>query len=83
MSTIYDWVSIGIFAGLIVLFLQRSTDESPAVDSIWHYLPPSIGCAVANYFGNEGNNMAALAVLAATLGFVWLVLKPFVVRRER
>ena len=82
MSTIYDWVSIGIFAGLIVLFLQRSTDEGPEVDSIWHYLPPSIGCAVANYFGNEGKDMAALAVLAATLGFVWLVLKPFVARRD-
>ena len=40
MSTIYDWVTIGIFAGLIVLFLQRSTDEGPEVDSIWHYLPP-------------------------------------------
>lgn len=77
MSTIYDWVTIGLFAALIVLFLQRSTDEGPEVDSVWHYLPPSIGCAVANYFGNEGMNAAAIAALAATAVYALLVLKPF------
>lgn len=77
MSTIYDWVTIGLFAALIVLFLQRSTDEGPEADSIWHYLPPSIGCAVTNYFGNEGMNVAAVALLAVTLAYAWLVLKPF------
>ena len=64
MSTIYDWLTIGLFAALIVLFLQRSTDEGPEADSIWHYLPPSVGCAVTNYFGNEGMNLTAVAVLA-------------------
>ncbi|MBB4641763.1 XrtV sorting system accessory protein [Rhizorhapis suberifaciens] len=83
MSTIYDWVTIGLFAALIVLFLQRSTDEGPEVDSIWHYLPPSIGCAVANYFGNEGMNGAAVAVLAATAAYTWLVLKPFMATGTR
>ena len=28
MNTIYDWVSLAIFAGLVVLFLQRSTSEA-------------------------------------------------------
>ncbi|HKX22728.1 MAG TPA: hypothetical protein VJM81_05570 [Rhizorhapis sp.] len=83
MSTIYDWMTIALFAGLIVLFLQRSTDDGPEVDSILHYLPPSIGCAVVNYLGNEGHDAAALAVLAVTLGYVWMVLKPFVAGRER
>lgn len=82
MSTVYDWVTIAIFAGLIVLFLQRSTDDGPAVDSIWHYLPPSVGCAVANYFGNNERHMAAVAVLAVTLGYVVVVLKPFMAREE-
>lgn len=80
MSTIYDWVTIGIFAGLIVLFLQRSTDEGPEVDSIWHYLPPSIGCAVANYFGNKEQHLIAIAILVATLGFIFYFLQPFRVK---
>lgn len=81
MSTVYDWVSIGIFAGLIVLFLQRSDDEGPEVDSIWHYLPPSIGCALANYAGNEGQSLVAVAVWAGTIFYVWQVLRPFAPRR--
>jgi hypothetical protein len=77
MNTVYDWVSVAIFAGLIVLFLQRSADDGPQVDSVWHYLPPSIGCACANYLGNEGNSFAAVAVLAGTLFYIWRVLRPF------
>ena len=76
METIWDWVTVGIFAGLIVLYLQRSTQEEPQ-DSIWQYLVPSVGCALANYLGNEGQPVAAGAVIAAALGFIFYVLKPF------
>jgi hypothetical protein len=27
METPYDWVTVGIFAGLVVLFMQRSTSD--------------------------------------------------------
>ena len=53
METVYDWVTILGFAGLVTLFLQRSSLENPP-DTIWHYLPPAIGAAMTNYFGNEG-----------------------------
>lgn len=77
MNTIYDWMSVAIFAGLIVLFLQRSASDSPDEDSVWHYLPPSIGCALTNYLGNEGNALAAVAVLTGTLLYIWRILRPF------
>ena len=39
MQTVYDWVSLGIFAGLVVLFLQRSTSETTEKDaSLVYYL---------------------------------------------
>jgi hypothetical protein len=76
LETIWDWITVGIFAGLIVLYLQRSVQDEPQ-DSIWHYLLPSLGCAVANYLGNEGQPLFAGAVIAATLGYVLFVLKPF------
>ena len=50
MQTVYDWLTIAIFAGLIVLFLQRS--QGPARDTIVQYLVPAVGCMVANQLGN-------------------------------
>ena len=78
METVYDWVSLAIFAGLIVLFLQRSTSERAEKDvSLFYYLGAGIGCAVANYFGNHGQDLIAIAILAATVGFIVYFLKPF------
>lgn len=62
METPFDWVTVIAFAGLIVLFLQRSSMDNPP-DTIWQYMPPAIGCGVANYLGNEGYAVAAVAVL--------------------
>ena len=78
METVYDWVSLAIFAGLIVLFLQRSTSERAEKDvSLIYYLGAGVGCAVANYFGNHDQHVIAIAVLAATVGFILYFLKPF------
>ena len=78
MDTIYDWVSLAIFAGLVVLFLQRSTSEHEGKDaSLLYYLGAGIGCAVANYFGNHGQDMIAILLLLATVAFIAVFLKPF------
>jgi uncharacterized oligopeptide transporter (OPT) family protein len=78
MDTIYDWVSLAIFAGLIVLFLQRSTSDRAEKDvSLLYYLGAGVGCAVANYFGDKGQDLVAIPLLAATLGFIFFYLKPF------
>ena len=78
MDTIYEWLSLAIFAGLIVLFLQRSTSERADNDvSLLYYLGAGVGCAVANYFGNKGQDIVAIALLVATVGFIGYFLKPF------
>jgi hypothetical protein len=84
MQTVYDWVTVAIFAGLIVIFLQRSVGDGEPQDSILSYLPPALGCAVSNYFGNEGLEqdnaayqlLAALGI-AAVLAYTYFVIKPF------
>lgn len=83
METIYDWLTVAIFAGLVVLFLQRSAGERPPSDSMLQYLGASAGCAVANYFGNEAvagagilYHFLAVAVILATLGYIHVALKP-------
>ena len=76
MSTVYDWITVGIFAALIVLFLQRSVAEEPQ-DHLWHYAPPAVGCALANYLGNEGWDLLAVVVLIGVAAYTLMVLKPF------
>ncbi|NIJ06849.1 hypothetical protein FHS31_000431 [Sphingomonas vulcanisoli] len=80
METIYDWVTVAIFAGLIVLFLQRSSSEGEPRDHIWQYLVASVGCAVANYLGNHDDvpyhHALAILVLGGTVAYIWFALKP-------
>jgi hypothetical protein len=71
METAYDWITVLIFAGLVTLFLSRSVGESRDGDSIWHYLAPSVGCAVANWLGNEGQDLFAVAVIGGTLLYIY------------
>ena len=78
MQTFYDWATLAVFAGLIVLFLQRSISERSEKDaSLLYYLAAGVGCAASNYLGNHGQDVLALALLAATIGFILYFLKPF------
>lgn len=76
METVYDWVTVAVFAGLAVLFLQRSSEDQPR-DRILHYVPPAAGCAISNYLGNEGYMLPAIALVVATMAYIYFILKPF------
>lgn len=76
METVYDWVTVAVFAGLAILFLQRSSEDEPR-DKMLHYLPPALGCAVSNYLGNEGFTIPAVALLVGVMAYINFVLKPF------
>ncbi|HEY2708164.1 MAG TPA: hypothetical protein VGI95_08920 [Caulobacteraceae bacterium] len=81
MSSIYDLVTIVLFAGLAILFLQRSIGPPSDKDRIYHYAPPAIGCAAANWLGNEHMDVAAIAVIVASVVYAFVVLKPLKERR--
>ena len=56
----------------------RSVAEKEPQDTIYHYLPPAVGCAIANYVGNHGQGPLSAAIVVAVLVCnVVLVLKPF------
>ena len=74
METVWDWVTVFAFAGLVTLMLQRSSEDEPR-DKLWQYAPPAVGCAVANYLGNEGVQWAALLILVAVVVYIFVVLK--------
>lgn len=77
MNTIYDLATMAIFAGLVVLFLQRSTTPQTSDDHLYQYLPPAVGLALANWLGNEQNNFFAVAVILAVIAYIFVILKPF------
>ncbi len=76
METVFDWLTVTIFAAIAVLFLQRSMQDEPK-DTMWHYLPPTIGCAIANQVGNNGYDIIAAVMMLAVLMYLVYMLKPF------
>jgi hypothetical protein len=74
METLWDWVTVMIFAGLVTLFLSRSMGEEQVDDRLLHYLVPSAGCAFANWLGNEGHQWAAAIMIVLVLAYVHLFL---------
>ncbi len=81
LDTIYDLATLVVFAGLVVLFLQRSA-AAEASDHMYQYAPPAAGCAIADWVGNPapkglGLGWLAAAMLLAVIGYILYVLKPF------
>ena len=77
MQTVFDWVTMAIFSGLVVLFLNRSMAPEEKQDNIYHYAPPALGCALANYLGNHDQRMVAIAIVIAAVGYILFFLHPF------
>jgi hypothetical protein len=77
MNSIFDWVTMLIFGGLVVLFLQRSVGPEHPNDKIYHYFPPALGCAIADYLGNNNQRIAAIALTIIVVGYILLFMKPF------
>ena len=46
-------------------------------DTIYHYLPPAVGCALANYVGNHDQGPLSALIVVAVLVYIVMVLKPF------
>jgi hypothetical protein len=80
LETIWDWVTVFCFAGLVTLMLQRSAEAEPR-DQLWHYAPPAIAFAVTNYLGNHGEPWIAVAMLIAAIVYIFRVLKVSLPRR--
>ena len=74
METFWDWITVFAFAGLLTLLMQRSSEDEPR-DKLWQDIPPAVGCAVANYVGNEGYDIVAAIILGSVIGYIFIVLK--------
>lgn len=76
MKTVFDWLTVVIFAGLAVVYLQRSVGERSSHDAVWKYLPPAAACMMANQVGNAGWSVPATLLMFVTLIYIWFVIRP-------
>lgn len=74
METIWDWITVICFGGLVVLMLQRSVQDE-LQDNLMEYLFPALGCAAANYIGNHYSDFGAAVALLVVGAYVFKVLK--------
>ena len=75
MQTVYDWLTLIIFSGLVVLFLERSV-KGVRDDPMWMYLLAGGLCAVANYLGNNGQQIGAVLIILVNISFIAWYLNP-------
>jgi len=71
METAFDWITVAMFAALVTHFLAHSAAEDGEDIHLLHYLVPSAGCALANWLGNHGWILAAVAVLLGVIGYAY------------
>ena len=76
MTTVYDWLTVAIFAALAIVYLQRSVGPRPVHDTMWKYLPPAAACVAANQVGNAGWSLVAAVLMVAAMAYVWFVIRP-------
>jgi len=63
MTTIFDWLTVALFAGLITHFLAFSVRSDVRDIAFGHYLLLSVACACANWLGNHGWGWLAILLL--------------------
>lgn len=76
MTTVYDWLTVALFAGLITHFLAYSVKPEAEDIPFGHYLLLSVVCAAANWLGNHDWELAAVLLLLAGVGYAYRYLRP-------
>ncbi len=77
MKLFLDVLALVLFAGLAILYLQRSISDRPDPIAIWKYAAAAVGCAVGDVLGNHDQTIAAILVFAAVVLFSLVMLDPF------
>ncbi|MGA2999413.1 XrtV sorting system accessory protein [Bradyrhizobium sp.] len=72
MATIFDFVTVSCFFGLVIAFFQF-TDRNTRI-MLW-LLPAVILLAIANQIGNSGELALATLLISASIGYAILAIR--------
>ena len=76
MQTLFDWLSVLLFALIALTYLQRSLIRTNYPDPVWRYIPPVAGCVTGNWLGNNGHPAFAIILLLTSVLFFIVILRP-------
>jgi hypothetical protein len=72
MISVFDYLTVACFAGLVIAFLQF-TDRNTR--TLMHLMISAVALAIANQVGNAGRPLLALGFLVAGAGYAWIVVQ--------
>ena len=76
MKTPFDFVSVGMFALIAVIFLHRSAQPGRDPVPLWSYGATAAACAGGDILTNNGYVLIGAAfLLLAAAGAIWIVFK--------
>jgi hypothetical protein len=70
MITLFDFLAVACFVGLLIAFFQW-TDRNTS--TLLHMLIPALVFAIANQVGNAGFTLFSLVLIVAGVGYAALI----------
>lgn len=72
METVFDFLTVACFAGLVIIYFQFTKREAR---SLMHLMVSGAAFAIANQAGNAGLTSLALILIVAGAGYAALVVQ--------
>lgn len=72
MTTIYDIVTVICFACVVLTYFMFTEG---GMKLLAHFMLPAAAFAIANQLGNAGMNVLAIALIAAGIGYTFLIVR--------
>lgn len=72
MVSVFDYLTVACFAGLVIAFLQFTDRDTR---TLMHLMISAVAFAIANQVGNAGRPLLALGFLIAGTGYAWIVVQ--------
>ena len=72
MITVYDVVTVTCFACVVVTYFMFTEG---GLKVLAHFMLPAAAFAIANQLGNAGMNVLAVILIAAGIGYTYIILR--------
>ena len=72
MITVYDVVTMTCFACVVITYFMFTEGGMKALA---HFMLPAAAFAIANQLGNAGKDMLAIILIAAGIGYTYIIVR--------
>ncbi|MFY9972086.1 MAG: XrtV sorting system accessory protein [Roseiarcus sp.] len=72
MTTVYDIVTVTCFACIVLTYFMFTEGGTKILA---HFMLPAAAFAIANQLGNAGMNVLAVILIAAGIGYTFIIVR--------